>query len=230
METHTVRPRPGRYLLWSAAVGMILILGVIACARAVPELDMLFMENGPLENLSVALWLLSAFAAAAAYRRWTLPLDRLAAFWTAAVACLAALREVDAHHLLCPPVLGRFGIQYRISWLLDPHASILLKLAYAVFILLILSLVLVPLLRLRPPFWRLARGGDAAMGMFIMTGVGMFLGYSLDDLLRGSPLMVKAVRQLTEETSECLAALAFCTGALLLWKVPVSERIRQVHD
>jgi hypothetical protein len=38
--------------------------------------------------------------------------------------------------------------------------------------------------------------------------------------------MPKAVRQLTEETSECLAALAFCTGALLFWRRPVSERIR----
>ncbi len=222
----TAQPRPFSYLAWSGAIGLILILGITVIAIAVRQMDLLYVENGPLENMAMGLWLLSAFAAAAAYRRWTGRMDRIMTFWIALISCLAALRDADAHILLNPAVIGRFGIHYRIDWLLDPNTSILLKLAYGGLVILILGAVFGPLYMLRSRFWRLTRTGDAGVGMLIVALAGIVVGYTMDDLLRNSPLMSTAVRQLTEESSEFLGALAFLAGALLLWKSPVSERLR----
>lgn len=218
--------RPFGYLAWAGAAGLILTLGITMAALAVRKLDELYLENGPLENMAMALWLLSAFAAAAAYRRWTGHIDRIMAFWIALIACLAALREADAQILLNPAVIGRFGIHYRIDWLLDPNTSILLKLAYAGLAILIAFAVLSPLYWLRSRFWRLTLSGDAGIGMLIVAVAGIAIGYSMDDLLRGTPMMTKAVRQLVEESGEFLGAIAFLAGSLLLWKSPISERIR----
>lgn len=220
--------RPFAYLAWSGAVGVVLLIGIVLCGAVIDRLNILYMEAGPLENMSLALWLLSAFAAAAAYRRWTGKVDRLVAFWVAAMSCLAALREADAHHLLNPDVIGRIGVHYRIEWVLDPGVSILLKVGYALLFLPVVAVGFVPLLRLRGGFGRLARAGDAAVGMLIVAGVGVLLGYIMDDVLRGCPFMRKAVRQLIEETGEFAGALAFCAASLLFWRMPLSGRLQRV--
>lgn len=222
--------RPFGYLAWAGSIGLILILGITSAALAVRQLDELYLENGPLENMAMALWLLSAFAAAAAYRRWTGRLDRVMAFWIVLISCLAALREADAQVLLNPAVIGRFGVHYRIDWLLDRETSLLLKLAYAGLAILVVFAVFSPLYLLRSRFWRLTRAGDAGVGMLIVAVAGIVIGYSLDDLLRGSPVMTKAVRQLVEESGEFLGAIAFLAGSLLLWKSPLSERIKFTEE
>ncbi len=224
--TESRQPRPFSYLAWAGAIALIVILGITVAAITVRQMDLLYVENGPLENMAMALWLLSAFAAAAAYRRWTGRLDRIMAFWVALIACLAALREADAQILLNPAVIGRYGIHYRIDWLLDPETSILLKLAYAGLAILVVVAVFGPLYMLRSRFWSLTRSGDASVGMLIMAVAGVVIGYTMDDLLRDSPLMTKAVRQLIEESGEFLGAIAFLAGALLFWKAPVSERLK----
>lgn len=218
-------PHPFGYLAWSGAIALSLILAITVIAVLVQKPDILYMESGPLENMSITLWLLSAFAAAAAYRRWTGKIDRLVAFWVALISCLATLREADAHILLNPAVIGSLGIHYRIDWLLDPRASLLLKLGYATLFTVLVGAIFGPLFVLRSRFWRLTRAGDAGIGMLIVAAVGILLGYVMDDLLRNSPLMTKAIRQLTEESGEFLGAIAFLSGSLLLLKLPVSQRL-----
>lgn len=221
-ETQT---RPFRYLAWSGAIGLIVALTITVVVVIVQKPDILTMEHGPLENMQVTLWLLSAFAAAAAYRRWTGHVDRLVAFWVALIGCLAALRAVKAHLLLTPDIIGRYGIHYRIDWLLDPQTSILLKVAYSCLFIVVIGAIFWPLLVMRSRFWRLTRSGDAGVGMLLVAAAGLALGYLADDLLRGSPLMSRAIRQLTHQSGEFLGALAFLAGALLLCKSPVSRRL-----
>lgn len=216
------------YLRWALLAGLVLLMGIAVASRFAGKLDMLYMENGPLENMSLALWILASFGAAAAYRRWTGALDRAAAFWLAAISCLAFLREADAHILLNPVVLGKYSIHYRIDWILDPAVSILPKLALAGLAVLIGILVFLPLRRLAAPFWKLAIGGDAALGLMVLAVAGQVLGFTLDDLLRGSPLLTVAIRQLSEETCEFLGVCAFFAGIMLIVKTPVSERLLRV--
>ncbi len=217
--------RPFIYLALSGIIGLILIIAITLAATIIQKPDMLYKEFGPLENLSVALWLLSAFAAAAAYRRWPSRTDRLVSFWIALTACLAALREVDAHFLLNPVVIGQFGIRFRIDWLLDPHVHILHKLTCIVVALIILGAILAPPFLMRTRFWRLLRTGDASIGMLVVATVCLGMGFVMDDLLRYTPLMTKSTRMLIEESSECLGAVAFLACSLLLLRVPISERL-----
>ena len=225
MQKTEINPRPFSYLAWSGAISLIIALGITVTVVFIQRPEILYMENGPLANMQLSLWLLSAFAAAYAYRRWTGGVDRLVAFWVALIGCLAALREVNAHRLLTPDIIGRFGIHYRIEWLFDPQTSILLKLAYACLFLVLIGAIFGPLLFMRSRFWSLTRAGDPGIGMLLVAAAGLGLGYLMDDLFRGSPLMNRAVRQLAEETGNFLIALAFLAGSLLLCKAPVSKRL-----
>ncbi len=219
----------GRYLLWSLAVSMAVVFGVIVSALVVPSLDMLYREYGPLENMTFALWLVSAIAAMVAYRRGAVTTDRLAAFWVAAFACLAAFREADGHHLLTAATIGRFGASYRFKWFLDPQVNLPLRLGHGALVVFAAACVIVPLVGLRSRLWRLLRAADAAVVLLVLAAVGLGMGYSMDEFLRGSHLMTKAVRQLSEETSELLGSIAYCAASLLLLQTPVTARIRHVE-
>jgi hypothetical protein len=225
MNTSSQFPRPFRYLGWSLGLALATIPAVKVCIASAGDLDVLSVENGPLENMALALWLLSALTAAAAYRRWTGASDRLVAFWLASISCLAMLREADAHILLNPAIIGRFGIHYRIDWLLNPHTGIFLKLVYLILVILIARALFRPPWRLRSDFWRLFRTGDAGIGMLAVAVAGLVLGYSMDDLFRDSPLMTRPVRQFTEEAGEFCGAVAFLSGSLLLWRISFSQRL-----
>lgn len=220
-----VQSRPFIYLAWSGIIGLVLVIAITIAATIVQIPDMLYREFGPLENMSVALWLLSAFAAAAAYRRWTSRTDRLVSFWIALTACLAALREVDAHTLLNPVVIGRFGIRFRIDWLLDPQVHILHKLTCIGLALIILGAILGPPIFMRSRCFRLFRTGDAGIGMLVVATACLGMGFVMDDLLRFTPLITKSTRMLIEESSECLGAFAFLACSLLLLKLPFSKRL-----
>jgi hypothetical protein len=149
-------------------------------------------------------------------------------FWIALVSCIAMLREADAHTLVHPNTLGRFGIYLRIDWVLDPESPFIPKMACIVFFVVFIVAMIGPPLLMRSRFWRLARAGDSGIGMLILGFVGMGVGVVMDEVLRNSPLLSKAARVLTEESGEMLGALAFLVGSLLLCKLPVSRRLDRI--
>lgn len=220
--------RPFGYLAWSGAAGLVLALMIAVAAALVGKPDMLYMENGPLENMTLALWLMSAFVGAVAYRRWTGRMDRVTTAWVALVSCLAMLREADFHTLLHPNTLGRFGIRFRIDWVLDPRTGIVLKVVCILFFLAFIGAIVGPLLFMHARFWQLVRAGDSSIGMLVLGFAGTGVGFIMDEVLRNSPLISKAARVLIEESGEMLGALAFLAGSLLLCKSPVSRRLDRI--
>ena len=205
--------------------GPALVLLILAYA-VVEFPESIHRENGPLENMQLTLWLLSAGVAAWAYRRWTDAADRLHAFWMALVALLAALREVDAHLLLGPQYLGRFGIVYRLDWLLNSAVSLPLRVGFVTAVAALVGAVLYPLSRLRLPYARLARRGDAAAGLLALAFLLIPSGYACDDLLRPVVFMSKTTRQAIEESAEFLGAAAYLGSAFAFAQTSLARRLR----
>lgn len=226
MSTTITKSHPFTYLAWSGTIGLVLILAITVIAVVCRGSEILCAQYGPMKNMEIAVWLLSALAAAIAYRRWTGRVDRIMAFWVTLVSCLACLRAADAHVLMAPENIKQMGIAYGIHWLIDPQAGSVIKLAYAGLFIIVVVAVFSPLLFMRSRFWRLTRAGDAGIGMILVAIAGLTLGYLLAGATRIAPLATAAGRELTRETGHFLAALAFLAASILLCKSPVSERLK----
>lgn len=216
-----------RYLRWAgviggAAVGLVLFLYNLF--PAVP----LKAENGPLEIVSWLCWLGAALVAVSTAVRTRSQPDRLVAIWIACVAVLAFLRELDAHILLNPERLGRFGVRYRADWWLNGDVSLWLKLGWATLaVALVIPLIYIPL-KVRLPWLRMAWRGGAMAGLFFLGLTLLANGFVMDDLLRGVTIVTKDVRPLLEETSELLGALAFGASTWLRWRYSLKEHVEAV--
>lgn len=223
------RSAPGAnfgYLRWVAAVTGIVVIIIGLAAWMLPSLHPLVSEEGWLENLSLVFWGLTIITALATLRRWPTRPDRLLAGWTVLVASLAFCRELDLHVWLNPKHLGSYAVRYRIDWWLNGDVSLWLKLGWLTIFCALLAALLYPPWAIRLPVLRMARRGEAMVGLFFL---GVFLdgvGLVTDDLFRGSKLIPFGVRQTVEETSEMLGAAAFCASALLRWWAPLSVYLR----
>jgi hypothetical protein len=209
-------------------MGLVLSAGLALMYALAPDKGRLHAENGPLEDLQLALWLASVCVAAAAVWRWRRSWrDRLQGIWLGVLALLAAGRELDMQILLTPQHLGRFGIHYRIDWLLDPRASLPLRVALIVLTVAVVGLMLYPPSRLRLPAWRMLRAGDAVLGL-IGVAVGCLLaGFVIDDTLRGSRHIPFDVRQALEECVELFGAAAYLAATVVMRRCPLAERYRR---
>ena len=116
-----------RYLRWVAVVVGLVVVIIGFAALLLPTLDPLTSEEGWLERMSVVFWSFSVLVALATLHRWSARPDRLVAGWTAMLALLADLRELDLHVLLNPKHLGSYGVRFRIDWWLNGHVSFWLK-------------------------------------------------------------------------------------------------------
>ena len=222
-------PAPGgsfRYLRWVAVVGGFAVVVIGTAALLLPTLHPLVSEEGWLERLSWVFWLLSVIVALATLRRWPTRPDRLLAGWTALVALLAFLRELDLHVFLNPKHLGSYAVRYRIDWWLNGDVSFWLKIGWLCVFLTLLAALLYPPWALRLRVFRMARRGDAVVGLFFLAAGLSVLGVITDDLLRGSKLIPFAVRQTVEEGSEMFGAAAFFASALLRWWAPLNVYLR----
>jgi hypothetical protein len=222
-------PVPGanfRYLRWVAVVGGVAVVAIGVAALLLPTLHPLVSEDGWLESLSWGFWLLSAIVALATLRRWPTRPDRLLAGWTALVALLAFLRELDLHVFLNPKHLGNYAVRYRIDWWLNGDVSFWLKIGWLTVFLALLTALLYPPWALRLRVFRMARRGDPVVGLFFLAVGLSVLGIVTDDLLRGSKMIPFGVRQTVEEGSEMLGAAAFFASTLLRWWKPLHVYVR----
>ncbi len=187
----------------------------------------LHAEGGVIESLSVAYWLAAMLVCIVALFRYNNRLDRLVFKWFSLICGLAVVKELDAHVLLNPQYLGRFGVHYRFDWFFSNKfkVSVFLKLMWAAIFLLALTLLIAPLFVLRKPILRLIRNGDVAAGLFLLGIIGLAIGFVCDDILRGTHFISFTLRQAIEENAEMLGASFFLIGiCCLLWK-PTSQRI-----
>lgn len=205
-----------RYGGWLFAAVVFVVIGVGVVALFPAALTAMGKEGGILEVLSVACWA-TAFLVAL----WTFlakppqPAQRLAASWTALIAALAVLRELDLHVAVNPETLGLLGVRFRVDWWLDGGVSLWLKASWLILFSSLALALIYPLWALRHNILRLARQGDAMVGLFVLAIALSSLGFVFDDLLRKTDFVSLAVRRVAEEGSEMLGAAAFLASALL---------------
>lgn len=216
-----------RYLRWAAAVAAGTALAVAVAAALHPAGDLLYRENGVLENVSVLCWILSCIVAFWAALRSTGPGSRLMAAWTGWLAAVAALRELDLHMLLNPQRLGALGVRYRPAWWMDGSVSFWLKLGWATVFLTFSFLVVYPPLRLRRFLFRLFREGDALTGLLALSVVFLAFGFVVDEILPRVRFVSHVTRQLIEETSETIGAIFYCASMVLQWRRPLAMRLHE---
>ena len=187
---------------------------VAACSSVLGDQELIYRENGILEILSVMLWSVSALLAFRAAFRTSPTEHRLLAFLLAAIALLAALREIDAHIWLNPQHLGALGVRYKINWWLDSNVSLLLKLGWALVFLALACSVLYPLTKSWRTLWRSLLARETVPLLVLASMVFLGMGFALDDLLRHSSRIGPDTRQLMEETAEVLGAALYLTAVI----------------
>jgi hypothetical protein len=225
-------PVPGtnfRYLRWVAVPLAIVVLVLIVAAQFVPSLRSLSREGGLIETLSVISWGIAIVFSLGAALRWEAFADRLLALWLGSIALLAGLRELDFHHALGPDRLGAYGMRFRISWWLDGNVSLTLKAGWLVVFAVLLALLIYPPWKLRLPMWAMTRRGNAMIGILMLAFFFCAMGGFIDDQLRRATFIPKELRQLTEEASEMLGAMAFAVSAWLRWAFPLAAQVQSVH-
>jgi hypothetical protein len=188
--------------------------------------DVLYREDGVLEDITVGIWFLSALLAVWTTIRFNNPNTRLMAVWTGWLALLAALRELDLHIWLNPKHLGEYGVRYRIDWWLSMETSVWLRLGWLLFFVVVIGLAVYPPFRLWKRLLGLWLRGDSLMG-FLCVAVGfLFLGFVIDDILRPVHFVELGTKQLCEETSETIGALLYFIGMILHWRRPLDARLQ----
>lgn len=216
-----------RYLRWAAA-GVVGAALVVALASAwLPAGDLLYRENGVLEDLSVICWVLSCTLAIGAAMRSTAFAGRLMARWTGWVAVLAGMRELDLQIWLNPQHLGALGVRYRLDWWMSGKVSVWLMLGWAAVFCAAAVVVIYPPLKFRRLLFRLLREGDAFTGLLVISVLFLALGFVMDDILRPVGLVTTATKNLIEETSEAIGAILYCASMVLQWRSPLGMRSRQ---
>jgi hypothetical protein len=207
------------------SVTALVLLGLASILMSNPA--GLYAENGVVEWLSVACWLLALVVSAAAARRHHVRPDGLVFAWLIVVSLLASARELDFHVFLNPAYMGELGLRFKPGWFLDRDVSLLLRLAWGAVLLLTTTSLVVPPLALQRPIRRLVRSGDTAIGLLLLSAVGLVAGFALDDLLRGAPVVSRDFRQACEETCELLGALFFMAATCCLFRKSFSSRSGQ---
>lgn len=219
--------RPSRWVKILAAAIVAGALAIAALYLLTDNPTALHAENGPIETVQLAAWLLAAaiyiFAAARGPRR----ADLLMNGWRAVIALAVSARELDLHEKLNSDVIGRLGVHYRIDWWLDGAVPLGLKAGWATIFLVLLALLLLPPLMVRPPTRRLLLRGDAHTWLFLLAFAFLFLGYALDDFLgRGTIVESIHITQGLEESVELCGVGCYLASAVSVLRLPFSARIR----
>jgi hypothetical protein len=184
----------------------------------------LHAEDGPIEWLSFGCWAAGVVMCFLAFSRYSGRSDRLVFWWFFLICALAAARELDEQVLLNPKYLGQCGVHYKTRWFLSPEVDIRLKLFWFSVFLILGGIIVSPLIVLRKSLLRLIRSGDAAIGLFLLSAIGLATGFVFDDILRKTTFLDGDVRQAIEEIAELLGAAYFLIALCsLVWKPP-SER------
>lgn len=226
---------PPSTLLRLASVGILLaaLAAALWAAYARPSLvleSVVSEKHVVYERLQIVGWVLVIVLAtvAAAIGRRTQAL--LLAVWLGVGASLAVLRELDLHVVLNPDNIHLLGltpeqaVRFRLDWWTDPRESVLLKLAWAVALLGLVSLVVVPLVAARYPWLKLIRRGRLFPILIAAGFAGLAGGFLLDDV--GRPLTKAGVDlAVAEEVVELLGVvlLAAATGLLAAGRLPTLD-------
>jgi hypothetical protein len=188
--------------------------------------DVLYREDGVLEDFSATFWFLSVLVAVATAINFSNPGTRLMAVWTGWLALLAALRELDLHIWLNPKHLGEYGVHYRIDWWLSTQTSVWLRVGWLLFFVVVIGLAAYPPLRLLKRLLGLLLRGDFLIGFLMVAVVFLFIGFVIDDILRPVHFVELGTKQLCEETSETIGALLYFIGMILHWRRPLDARLQ----
>jgi len=215
----------GYFKIAGAVLASMLIPLWIACMLG-PDPKKLHAEGGFIEWLSAGCWIAAMLICFLALLRHHGRQDRLVFWWFFLICALAAARELDAQVLLNPKFFGQFGVHYMIRWFLSPEVNILLRLSWFSLFLLLGGLLVSPLIVLRKSIHRLIRSGDVAVGLFLLSAIGLATGFVFDDILRKTALVDGDVRQAIEEIAELLGAAYFLIALCsLLWKPPSERKV-----
>jgi hypothetical protein len=213
-----------RYLYWAAAVAGGIALSVLAAAILMSHDDLLYRENGALENISLVFWVTSSLVSfAAAFKRGTRD-SRIVAVWIGWIAALAAMRELDLHIWLNPKHLGSLGVRYRIDWWLDGDVNFWLKLGWATLFIVALFLTFYAPMKLHRVLAGLLRKGDAFAGLLAVSIMFLVFGFIIDDILRTVQVVSLGTKQLMEETTETIGAALFLFAVVVHWQHPLAKR------
>jgi|GEM_PF-1755418 hypothetical protein len=218
------------YIKWLAIIVAGTALIVAALFLILPKGDLLYRENGILEDASIVFWICSCIVSFAAAIRFPARSSRLISIWTGWISALAAMRELDLHIWLNPKKLGAYGVRYRIDWWLDGNVSFWLKLGWATLFVLAFYLTFNAPLKLRASLFKLLRRGDAFLGAFAAAIVFLMFGFVIDDILRPVQVIPLGTKQLFEETSEMIGAILFLFAILLHWRHPLNVRESSIAD
>jgi hypothetical protein len=176
-------------------------------------LEWVSREDGPLEDVQMALWLASAgLAAVLAWRRR--PGDARKVFVLFLFGALVvAAREADLHEAITPGsqhhpgVLGEWGVRFRGDWWRSTTAPVGPRVLWAAIGVTLAAVTVRVLGRATGPLLRPGSRYRALMPPLLVVAGLFFVGFGLDDLVRGRvPLRWS---QVVEETLETVAACLF---------------------
>jgi len=219
--------QPLGYFRLAGALSALVLTPVCMAYMISSDPARLYAEGGVIETLSVIFWVAALLLCVLALFRLRDRLDRLVFKWFCLICSLAAARELDAQVLLNPKHFGQYGVHYRVDWFFSNKfkVSIALKLIWGAIFLSALTALLAPLFILRKPILHLIRKGDTAVGLFLFGIIALAIGFTFDDILRGTRFMSLNLREAIEEPAEMLGAIFFFAGiSCLLWK-PASQRV-----
>ena len=167
-------------------VFVFLVLVIVGCfVGAVSGADLpTFEEDGPVERAQILLWAIASIAGVILSLSAATRSTRCYLLVLASLAGLAVARELDAHIYLNPEKLGSLGVRYRIDWWLDGSVSLLLKAAWALVALVSIAAVLGPAFFARDAILRTIRLRTLPFWLLGATGLCLFVGFAVDDLLR----------------------------------------------
>ena len=181
-------------------------------------------ENGPFENAQVTLWAIAIMVGVMVVLTRKRVRERCFGGWLSFMSLLALLREADLHTVPKPENLGYWGVHISLRWWLSADAPVLPRIMWAVIFAAMLAAVIVPIVRVAPKHLPLLMAKDAAWRLFLFSGLGLFLGYTFDDLLGRGRFVHPVYTQVLEESFELIGAALFCLAIISIYKISLTSR------
>ena len=231
-EQHVVRQPPphsshGRFALGltaAVAASSLIVAGLGYALLADPA--EVHAEGMLIESMQEAIWLIAAGCGLLALPRQRSLRARAIVRLLGVLALVALAREFDLQEALNPEAMGSYGVHYRIDWWLSTESPVLPRILWAVVAVLLGWLVVTVLSLLRPDPVAALRTGDHSAWMLVAGFAFLFMGYFVDDQLRG--VVSGVYGKAWEEVSELIGA-ALYLGAVIARLRPASFAVPAVR-
>lgn len=210
-----------RAITASLAGAGVLAVVVFAILRPRMELEHVFAEEGAMELFHPWAWALCGTISAIGCLRGEARRDVWFFFWTAFLALIAGMRELDLHVVVNPDNIHYLSlsrdhaVHFRIDWWLSAETGVLTRLVWGTAFLVLATGFFLPLVLARVRWKRLVLGLDSFALTFGAACGFLGLGYVMDDIILRLFQTPPAWGQRAEELSETVGVLLLACALAL---------------